>query len=253
MESPDQQPKEENLKERAEEIGQQFSDEDIQRGLVYPPPPSYYQNMQVPTEHPPLPLPSQPPMKREAVHGSYDYLTPSYSPPRGGAPGSFAPPQIPTQPAIKKPNKWLWILIAVLGLSFLFSCGLCSWAVLAVSNTLTQRINTATNVVNDYYNAISKQNYIAAYPDLAVQSNGPSQEQFITQAQNNDTQNGPVIFYSAEQPSFNTNPASGAALSTFKFTVDVTRMKLKNKYNYTVQLTVSEIDGTWKITDYSRI
>lgn len=255
MEFSDQKPMEEDIGQKAEAIEQEPSDEAIQQGLIYPPPPSYYQNMQVPPVHPPLP--GRPLVEREVIPNRYGYIPPAQQvyPARLQAPAvPYAPPGFsPSQPPARQPNKWVWILIGVLGLSFLLSCGLCSWAVLAVSTTVTQRVAAATNVVNDYYGNISKQNYTAAYSHLAPLSNGPTLEQFITQAKNSDRQNGAVIFYSAEPPSLNTDPTSSAILSTLSFTVAVTRAKLNVRQNYTVQLTVSKIGGDWKITNYSGI
>ena len=63
MQSSGQQPKEKIERENAEVEGTKdqaalplYEFPADQQGMVYPPPPSYYQNMQIPAERPALPL-----------------------------------------------------------------------------------------------------------------------------------------------------------------------------------------------------
>src|ERR1051326_5942944 len=60
------------------------SDEEIRRGLIYPPPPSFYQNMQI--------VPAPPFNVSSEVRGRYSEATPEQPP------YNSAPPQLPKPP-----------------------------------------------------------------------------------------------------------------------------------------------------------
>ena len=207
----------------------------VEPGLVYPPPPSYYQNMQVPPGPPALP-----------------------SQPGANAPGTFAPPELrgqyypggwpippyppgQVQPPAKRSYKWVWIIVAVIIAALLISGGLCAWAVYQLFNTTFQQATGSMNVVNDYFRQVQSQGYENAYRDLQI--TGLTQAEFLAQAQASDAQNGSVISYTVEQPA----PVSNK-LSEWRYTVNVTRTKT----SYPVLLTVQQIGGSWKITYIDR-
>jgi len=228
MESADKQPVEEPVKQNREE-----------QGLVYPPPPSFYQNMAVSPERPPLPSP--PPM----LYG--------YAPQRSVYPTNAPPlpPYLVAPPPVKRSRKWIWFVVITLSVAFLGSVGLCGWAFSSIFTATFQQATGSVIVVNDYYTAIQAQNYAAAYSYLAPQGqiSGLTQDQFVQQAQNRDTLYGVVVSYVLGQSSFASNPSTGPDLSYMTITVNVTR----NRLSYSVLLTVHQVGGSWKITDFDRI
>ncbi len=129
----------------------------VEQGLVYPPPPSYYQNMPD-TPVPPVraALPSQPvanapfpfhsPGQQAQIYGA-DVQVPPYQ-----------PAQFPwIQPPVKRSYKWVWIVVAVLTIGLLTSGGLCAWAFYDLYNTTFKQASGSTNVVNDYLQHIQNQ------------------------------------------------------------------------------------------------
>lgn len=216
-------------------------EEAVRRGLIYPPPPSFYQNMQQKqieverTDAPPLP----PPYFGGAIPSGQPYSV-------GVQPPPFAPPQ-----PVKKSRRWIWIVVSSLSVVLLASCGLCGWATYSIFSSTYQQVSGSLTVVNDYYAAIQTQNYHAAYADLAPQDSisGLTETQFTQQAQSRDSQNGRVLSYTPGQPTYSTNTNTGPDLSRFTITVTVQRAKL----NYVVLLTIQKVGNTWKITDFDRI
>lgn len=217
------------------------------RGFVYPPPPSYYQNMTDPAQIPPLPpaitgTPLSYPATPFTGQGDQTYLGNVQSPPILPAP--MAPPA-------KRSRKWIWIIVSIFSVAFVASCGLCSWASYNLFSTTYQQVSNSLNVVNGYYAAIQTKNYHVAYSYLAPQGaiSGLTEEQFTQQAQNRDDQNGRVLSYTPGQPMYDTSATTGPNLSKFTITINVSRTNL----DYAVLLTVSKIGGDWKITDFDRI
>lgn len=223
----------------------QPSEELIQQGLIYPPPPAYYQNMQTPPIRPALPL--QP--------GTNTSLTFHSSLPGSQAPlyptGIQVPPYLPAQipgmqPPAKKSYKWVWIVVSIFSAAFLVSCGLCGWAFYQLFNTTYRQESGAIDIVNDYFHHVQNQGYTIAYQDLQI--SGLTQDDYITKAQASDSQNGLLLSFVVERPTFATNPESGPDLSQWRFTVDVTRANT----TFPVLLTVQNIGGSWKITYIDR-
>jgi hypothetical protein len=226
---------------------QQPSEEDFRSGLIYPPPPSYYQNLQRPLDRPPLPesqMTNGPAVYPQNIYGPQAYpagIAGTQAPP-------FPPPQLAgSQPPVKRSRKWVWIIVSIFAAAFLISGGLCSWAFYSLFNTTFQQVSGATNVAQDYYKDIQNQDYADAYKFLQISN--LSSADFTQKAQASDTQNGVVQSFIAEQPTFTNNPTTGPNLSQWRITVDVTRLKT----SYPVLLTAQQFGSTWKITYFDKI
>lgn len=206
---------------------QQPSEEAIRQGLVYPPPPSFYQNMPFPPEPaylPPLPTP-----------------TPASEPTR----------EQPLQPPVKRSRAWIWVVASVLAVTLIASISLCGWAMSSIFGATTQKVTGALNVVDGYYTAIQNKQYATAYNYLAPQGSikNLTVVQFTKQAQERDKQLGTVSSYNPGLPTYKTDPQTGPDLTHLTIPVEVTR----GQQTYTVQLTVVESHGQWKITDFDKI
>jgi flagellar basal body-associated protein FliL len=217
--------------------------------FVYPPPPSYYQNMPNPGELPPLPAktaqeqatlnqPMSPQSRSEPVATMF---APPGSPPY---PQFNVPPPAPSR---KRSRKWVWILVSAGAVILLVSCGLCGWGFYSIFSTAYQGVSGSLNVVNDYFSNLQSRNYAAAYNDLAIHN--LTEAQFKQQASRADQQYGTILSYTPNEPSFSTNANSGPNLSQFNIAVNVKRQNL----SYTVLLTLNQINGSWKITYYDKI
>jgi hypothetical protein len=230
------------------------SAEAIRQGLVYPPPPSFYQNTEQEARQP---LPAQTPETPGTAT-----LPPPFALPAGYGPGTgqLPPPFMPVPPAlstppVRKSRKWMWIVITMLAGVLVLSCGLCTWAGYMLVAPTVQDETSALALVNNYYDAIQARNYTAAYSYLAPKGtiNGLTREQFIQQAEARDTRYGPVHSYTPGQPSINGNTGGNSPgslnLSHLTITVNVTRTQLK----YPVALSLEKINGTWKIVDFGGI
>jgi len=230
---------------------EQAAGAEMQAGLVYPPPPSFYQNMQMPVEQPPLP-PQQPPVLPPP--GSISVYPGTVYPGFAYPPGMQVPPPVQpffppsAPPPAKTSRKWIWIVVSILSAALLISCGLCSWAFYTIISTTTQSVNGVINVVDDYYQHIQNQEYDAAYNnDLRVA--GLTRGAFIQQAQQSDSQNGAVMSYQLESSAPATGSLNGFQSARYNVIMSISR----NKSTYRVLLTVDNLNGTWKITDFDKI
>jgi predicted small integral membrane protein len=220
-------------------------EEAVRRGLIYPPPPAYYQNMPEGGQRVPLPpVWSQPPVPGGSV-------SPTAAPYGYQAGTQTLPPPAPAQPAQKPSRTWIWVVATFFSVIVLLSCGLCSWGFYSVFTSSFQITNGVITTVNDYYSAIEQKNYVAAYSELAPQGSisGLTQEAFIQQARQRDLQYGPVTSYAPGQPAFGFNSSNQPDLSQMTLTVSVTRTHL----HYTVLLTLQKTGNNWRITDFDRI
>lgn len=250
--------------------------EAVRRGLIYPPPPSFYQKEDIPASSQPGPPSSKPepiPAQQWPQASSYPFGGQAEYIPLQQAGNTPAPPHPPqhafppypsgqgyqgAQPpysvAPKKSYKWVWILASVLGVIILASCGICAWASSSVFGSAFQQATTVVyggrDITNNYYEAIQNKRYGQAYNYLYPQGRLKSltQAQYLKQAQNLDEQYGPVYKYSAGTPSVSYD-TSGTNIDHFTIPVDVTRAKK----SYYVSLTMYKIGDQWKITDYTTI
>ena len=241
----------------------------IHRGLIYPPPPSYYEKIPLPAvEQPPFTKPaaqSTPAVGRESsafAHPSqesepvYRPLQPQWEMPAAPAPspGLYPPPwaqQIPVQSPQKRSRKWIWIVVSILGVALVVSCGLCSWGVYTLFDAVYQPVVGSITVADDFYSNVQTLNYNAAYADLAPQGAiaGLTLSLFTEQAMQADTQFGPVMSYMPGQPGF-TNNSNGPDLSIITLTMSITRT---HRSAYNSLLTLQKKNGQWKIIDYDQI
>ena len=219
---------------------QSHPEEAIRQGLVYPPPPSFYQNMPIPakeayTEVPPRPINPQP----------YPVGPTSYASVQ--APPSIAPAQL----APKKSRRWIWIVVATMSVALLAGCGLCSWGAYNIFVPAYQQANGSLNAVTGYYSAIQAKNYESAYSYLAPSGSisGLTLAQFTQQAQSADSQYGPVLSYTPQPVVSLSDPNNPPSLSRLTLTVNVGR----SSKSYTVLLTTSQVGNSWKIVDFDKI
>ncbi len=234
------------------------SAEAIRQGLVYPPPPSFYQDVQEDRPEAPIspvsPASPVPPANSGTAPLSQRGDAPAFPGPQPGSeyippPAfvAFPPPGI--SPPVRQSRKWMWIVIATLGGVLLLSCGLCSWAGFVLFTPIVQDQANASSLVNDYYAAIQSRNYTEAYSYLAPQgtSSGLTLAQFTKQAQSRDAQYGSVRSYVPGQPSISPNTDSGNTTSLDPSRLTITVSVSRPRLNYTVLLTLEKVNNTWKI------
>ena len=238
------------LQSASETEGQPRPEEDlIRQGLVYPPPPSFYQHAQFAPDQP-LPQASMPIYPGMAGVG----MQPAGYVPQGGYSGMQPPPFAPIppmQPPIKKSYRWLWITISILVVLLLAACGFCGWAFSQFFTPIVQSETNAINVTNEYYDALHNQDYVSAYQYLMPQSSiaGMTQATFTQRAQSADKQYGIVRSYTTGAVNIVTDPNAGLIFSRFTVVVNVTRPD----QSYSVLLTLQKSGNDWKITDFDRL
>lgn len=217
----------------------------IRQGLVYPPPPSFYDQQFEPQkqqEQPSVNTWGAPPATPPPGYPRYGQGQ-GYLPPHPGGQPPF--PGIPGQPVPKqKKGGWFWALWIVFTLVILASCGLCTWGVSTYYSSALGAGN-GTDVVNQYYSALQSQDYAQAYSYLSTTT--ASQNQFIQAAQQADAQEGVVQSYTSKNLQVK---AIGTANNIqFVIDVDVTRQHK----SYTTRLSLGIVNQHWKILSYNRI
>ncbi len=221
-----------------------YSEEAVLQGVIYPPPPSFYQNMGKAT-------PQQPPLPSVA---SSPHLQSSYTAAMQTGvktPLPSAPPAS-TKLLSKHTPTWVWILIAFLALLTIGGCALFSWSTTALFHEENQQVADATSVVTAYYTAIREQQYTRATTYLASQesTSNLAVNTFTRQAQASDAQYGAIqSFTLSSTPTYNTTQIGQTNTIQMIFTVNVKRARK----SYTAFVTVQQIAGNWKITQSTKI
>jgi hypothetical protein len=212
-----------------------------QPGQPQPPyqqPPPYYGQPGQP-QQPPYQQPEWAP-----PHAPTQYVAPAYGTPP--VPG-YMPPQQPRQS-----RRALWIVLGIFGGLIVLSCALCGILFAMGAGPIASIVGSIagpTNVVNQYYNAIQRQDYTTAYSYLdtnLIATNGQALtvELYTTGAQALDLAKGKVSSFSIGNISLTNNN------NTATVTVSVTR---GSSTPYTVQLQLQKVNGTWKITSFNNI
>ncbi len=163
----------------------------------------------------------KPPVQESVAPPSPVYVPPS---------GSALPP--------RRSTRWVWIVLG-------------SLAVLAIVGSMLLAFGVGVTVVtvggptiasDQYYSAIRDQDYAKAYGYLGSSLKAElSQQAFIQQAQQRDATEGRIVRYSyTNVPMGNPAPVS----------LTVTRA---NGTSYTVNLTMQQEAGSWKVAAFDRI
>ncbi len=208
------------------------------------------QQPQSPYGQPPYGQPGQP---QQPPYGQQwgQQPPPDYAPTQYVAPAYGAQPvpgYIPPQP--RKSRRGLWIVLGIIGGLIVLSCALCGILFALGAGPLVNMVGSIAGpayTVNQYYNAVEKQDYSTAYSylstNLIAQNNQPlTQELYMTAAQTLDTAKGKVSNYSVGSVSVTNNIAS--------VTVTVTRGSTPA---YDVHLQLQQVNGSWKITRFDNI
>jgi hypothetical protein len=230
---------------------------EIQPGVPYPPPPSFYENMPEPEEERPLPLPS--PLTAQATlmqpsGGGYPGVPQSpyqFQPGMPPAANPFQPGPSPFQarpPRKRASRKTLWIVFSIVGAVLLLTCGLCSWGAVSFLGPVVQGATAITNVVTDYYQDIEANEYAPAYADLQV--TGLTQSVFTQQAQQRDTLLGSVSSFEVTGA---TPDTSDSDTSTNFTEYSVTLTIHRPGSSYPVHLVLHSESTLWKITSFDAI
>ncbi len=251
------------------EDGAPIDEEAIRNGLVYPPPPSFYQNMQPLTTPPTLPpVQSRPPfqqygqpMQQAPVNSGVvppqaqgQHIPRQPQVPQSSYPPTYPPPFVPPYerrlPA-RKSRRWLWITLSIVGAVLLLTCGLCSWAAYSFLAPAVQGISGSLDVVNDYYGDLQTKNYAVAFKDIDTQYelSGLTLTQFAQEARTRDSQYGPILSFTPGQPAYASTSNGGFDFTRFTISVDVKRAKL----SYTTTLYVRKLGNSWKITNFDSV
>jgi len=220
--------------------------EEMQQEPAYPPPPSYYENMRLPAELPALPEKQPPP---QAVGPQPGVVLPP-----AGAPGPYLRPSLtgwqpyytPAQyPGAMPPGtssrKQTWVIIAIICASVLLLCGAGGWALSNILGAISQQVNSANLVVQDFYQHMLHQDYTGAYADLQIK--GLTASTFTKDAQALDSQYGQIVSFSLDAVPFNSS-TSATNTTHWQVTVHVTRQQA----SYTVSVSVDAIIGSLLIT-----
>ena len=221
--------------EEAEQLDQQALEQAIRQGLIYPPPPSYYQNMSTVIEQPIPAPPAAPISSARSAPPNFPPPRPAYQPPRP-APRAGTP---------KRSRLWVWIVVAVLAVG-LVGCGLLSWGAYTIFDTAYQSASGSLQVVEDFYTNLQNRNYQAAYNDLDMPN--LTLAQFTQQARQADVESGTIQSYQPQTPSLSVSQ-NAPDLSHFSYTMKVTRVHA----SYTALITVSQEGNSWKITSFDRL
>ncbi len=224
-----------SVPEEAPPLDQQALEQAVRQGLIYPPPPSYYQNMSTFGEQP---IPASPVSTMVNARPAL----PDYPPPRPAYPPSGPPSRTGGS---QRSRLWIWIVVAVLSVG-LVGCGLLGWGAYTIFNAAYQSTSGSLQAVDDFYGNLQSQNYQAAYSDLNMPN--VTLTQFTQQARQADQENGIIQSYQPQTPSFGISQ-NAPDLSHFSYVVAVTRAHK----SYSARISVSQEGSAWKITGYDQL
>ena len=170
------------------------------------------------------------------------YVAPAYG--AQPAPG-YMPPQQP-----RRSRRGLWIVLAIIGGLLVLVCGGCGILFasgVGIFGGIVGSIAGPAYTVNQYYNAIEKQDYAKAYSYIGTNlttTNGKTltQDLYTVAAQALDLAKGKVSSFSVGDITSSNNVTT--------VTVSVTRA---NTASYDVKLQLQQVNGSWKITSYDNI
>ena len=220
--------------------------EEMQQEPAYPPPPSYYENMQLPAELPALPEKQPPPQVVRPQPGVVLPPAGAPGPYPGPSPMGWQPYYTPAQypgamPPVTSSRKQTWIIIAIICASVLLLCGAGGWALSNILGAVSQQVNSANLVVQDFYQHMLHQDYTGAYADLQIK--GLTTSTSTKDAQALDSQNGQISPFSLDAAPFNSS-TSVSNTTHWQVTVHVTRQQA----SYSVSVSVDAINGSLLIT-----
>jgi hypothetical protein len=196
---------------------------------------------------PPYGQPQQPPYGQQwGQQPPPDYAPTQYVAPAYGA--QQAPYMPPQQP--RRSRRGLWIVLGIIGGLIVLSCAFCGILFALGVGPLVNIVGSIAGpayTVNQYYNAVEKQNYPTAFSYIGTNltvTNGQNltQELYTTAATALDTVKGKVTNFSVGSISSSNNVTS--------VTVSVTR---GSAAPYDVHLQLQQVNGSWKITSYDNI
>lgn len=219
---------------------------EIQQGVAYPPPPSYYENMQFPAKSPLLPEKKPGAPITQPVSGPVSPPAPTpgpnFRPVSANRQSPYAPSHYP-HPRVLSPGatsrRQAWVIVAIISVSAFLLVGAGIWAVATIYGGVSQQGMSANQVAQDFYQHMLQQDYSAAYADL--QMNGLTASAFTQDAQSIDTRYGQVASFNIDATSFG---SANSSATYWQVTVHITRQQAR----YSVQVPLANIHGSWKIT-----
>ena len=213
------------------------------------------QPQQPPYEHPQQQhgqpgQPQQPPYEQQwGQQPPQNYAPTQYVAPAYGAqpvPG-YMPPQQP-----RRSRRGLWIVLGIIGGLIVLSCAACGILFALGAGPLVNIVGSIAGpayTVNQYYNAVEKQDYTTAFSYISTNStvlNGQisTQDLYTSAAQAVDAAKGKVTSFSIGNISLTNNN------NTAIVTVTVTRSSTPA---YVVHLQLQQVNGSWKIVSLDNI
>src|SRR5579859_1546947 len=119
---------------------------EIQQGVAYPPPPSYYENMQLPAKPPLLPekKPGAPITRPVSGPVSPPAPTPgpNYRPVSANRQSPYAPSRYPHPPIVSPiatSRRQAWVIVAIISVSVILLVGAGIWAVATIYGGVSEQ------------------------------------------------------------------------------------------------------------------
>ena len=227
-----------------------YSEEEVLKGIIYPPPPSFYQKVRVPEgveereKRKTVPERYTPEAARAAI---------GYTQPKGTE--VIERGKVETKAGVgkqvKRSKRWMWVVSAIMGVALIASCSLCGWVGYSLFSSVFQEALGARDTINTYYSELQSKDYNKAYGYLKLEGEQSklTREEYMQQAEQEDAQLGPILSYTPSTPAFSTDPSQGGDISQSTVMVQVGR----KQGQYSVKLTLRREGNGWKISSYSRL